>query len=110
MTKPIRIGIVGSRYAAQFHYTAYQRVTGIDVKVVGITSLNREHREDFMANTQEELDKMLDEYYKLHGWDLKTSWPTRKTLEKLGLNFVGEELGKKGKLPSPGNIKISVKA
>jgi len=47
MTKPIRIGIVGSRFAAQFHYTAYQRVTGIDVEVVGVTSLTREHREDF---------------------------------------------------------------
>jgi len=64
----------------------------------------------FMANTQEELDIMLDEYYRLHDWDLKTSWPTRKTLEKLGLNFVAEELGKKGKLPSLGNIKRSVKA
>ena len=32
MAKPIRIGIVGSRFAAQFHYTTYQRVTGIDVE------------------------------------------------------------------------------
>jgi predicted dehydrogenase len=47
MTKPIRIGIVGSRYAAQFHYTAYQRVTGIDVEVVGVTSLTKEYRENF---------------------------------------------------------------
>jgi len=43
----IRVGIVGSRFAAQFHYTSYQRVTGIDVEVVGVTSLTREHREDF---------------------------------------------------------------
>ena len=49
MTKSIRIGIVGSGFAAQFHYTAYQRVTDIDVKVVGVTSLiiDKEHREDF---------------------------------------------------------------
>jgi len=52
----------------------------------------------FMANTQEELDKMLDKYYKLHGWDLKTSWPTRKVLEKLDLDFVIEELEEKNKL------------
>ena len=39
MNNSIRIGIVGSRFAAQFHYTAYQRVTGIDVEVVGATSL-----------------------------------------------------------------------
>jgi len=47
MGDPIRIGIVGSRFAAEFHYTAYQWVTGIDVKVVGITSLTKENREDF---------------------------------------------------------------
>ena len=47
MYNSIRIGIVGSGFAAQFHYTAYQQVTGIDVKVVGVTSLTIEHREDF---------------------------------------------------------------
>ncbi|HDP36894.1 MAG TPA: Gfo/Idh/MocA family oxidoreductase [Candidatus Atribacteria bacterium] len=47
MEEPIHIGIVGSGFAAEFHYTAYQRVTGIDVKVVGVTSLTKEHREDF---------------------------------------------------------------
>ena len=47
MKNTIRVGIVGSRFAAQFHYTSYQRVTGIDVEVVGVTSLTREHREDF---------------------------------------------------------------
>lgn len=45
--KPIRVGIVGSRYAAKFHYEAFQRVTGVDVQVVGVTSSTREHRETF---------------------------------------------------------------
>jgi len=44
------MGIVGSRFAAQFHYTAYQQVTGINVEVVGVTSLTMEHREDFAKN------------------------------------------------------------
>ena len=57
------------------------------------------HTEDFMVTTQKELDKMLDGYYELHGWELNTSWPTRKTLEKLGLNFVAGELEKVRKLP-----------
>lgn len=47
MGDPIRIGIVGSRFAAEFHYTAYQRVTGLEIKLVGVTSLTKEHREDF---------------------------------------------------------------
>jgi aldehyde:ferredoxin oxidoreductase len=54
--------------------------------------------ENFMANTQKELDKMLDEYYGLHGWDLKSSRPTRKVFEKLDLDFVIEEFEKKNKL------------
>ncbi|MCK4825814.1 hypothetical protein KA005_59245, partial [bacterium] len=33
-------------------------------------------------------DKMLDEYYGLHGWDKITGWPTREALEKLGLRDI----------------------
>lgn len=38
------------------------------------------------------LGVMLDEYYGLRGWDPKTGAPTRKTLERLGLGGVAEEL------------------
>ncbi|MGI9950751.1 aldehyde ferredoxin oxidoreductase family protein [Moorellaceae bacterium AZ2] len=51
---------------------------------------------------QEELDRMLDEYYTLHGWDVKTSWPTRETLESLSLGEVAEELEKMGRIGSKG--------
>lgn len=65
MERPIRVGIIGSRFAAEFHYTAYQRVTGIDVKVVGVTSLTKEHREDFAKKRGirafTSLEKMLPE-------------------------------------------------
>jgi aldehyde:ferredoxin oxidoreductase len=40
----------------------------------------------------EKLGTMLDEYYLLHGWDRSTSWPTRQTLEDLGLREVAERL------------------
>jgi len=63
MSSTIRIGLVGSRYAAEFHYEAYQRVTGIDVKVVGVNSIAREHRETFAKergiNAFDSLDEML---------------------------------------------------
>jgi predicted dehydrogenase len=66
MTKrQIRVGIVGSRYAAEFHYEAYQRVTGLDVKVVGVTSVTTENREKFAQErgikTFHSLDEMLPE-------------------------------------------------
>jgi len=50
-------------------------------------------------NNPGELDGMLDRYYRLHGWDLKTSWPTRETLDQLGLTEVRRELEQLGRLP-----------
>jgi len=65
MNVPIRVGIVGSRYAAEFHYEAYQRVTGLDVKVAGATSVTKEHREQFAKQRGikafSSLDEMLSE-------------------------------------------------
>jgi aldehyde:ferredoxin oxidoreductase len=51
------------------------------------------------TNSQEELDGMLDLYYGLHEWDLKSSWPYRKTYEKLELADVADYLDTLGKLP-----------
>jgi aldehyde:ferredoxin oxidoreductase len=51
------------------------------------------------VTSREELDKMLNKYYELHGWDPNTSWPYRETLVALGLDDVAEELDKIGKLP-----------
>lgn len=47
MKKTIRVGIVGSGNAAVFHYASYLRVTGIPVKVVGVTSLDKAQCETF---------------------------------------------------------------
>lgn len=43
-------------------------------------------------------NEMLDEYYELHGWDKETGYPTRETLEDLGLGYVADDLEKIGKL------------
>jgi aldehyde:ferredoxin oxidoreductase len=37
-------------------------------------------------------------YYKLEGWNAETGWPTRKTLEGLGLKKVADLMASKGKL------------
>jgi len=52
-----------------------------------------------VTNSPEELNAMLDRYYELHGWDSKTSWPYRKTLELLELEDIADELAHLGKLP-----------
>jgi aldehyde:ferredoxin oxidoreductase len=43
--------------------------------------------------SQEDLDTMLDEYYSLRGWDVKTGIPTRAKLTGLGLEYVADALG-----------------
>ena len=49
-------------------------------------------------NSTDVLDTMKDEYYRLHGWDLSTGWPTLKTLEELGLGEFSAEALKHIKL------------
>jgi predicted dehydrogenase len=43
----MRVGIVGARYAASFHFENYRRVYGVPVRVVGVYSVTRESREAF---------------------------------------------------------------
>jgi len=50
------------------------------------------------VNSKWELDKMLDEYYTLHGWEVNSSWPTRENLEMLGLGEFIVKLEAMGKL------------
>jgi aldehyde:ferredoxin oxidoreductase len=41
---------------------------------------------------RDDLDAMLDEYYSLRGWDVKSGTPTRAKLTDLGLAYVADEL------------------
>jgi len=47
MGDPIRVGLVGARFAAHFHWQGYSRVHGVPVVVVGATSRSSESREAF---------------------------------------------------------------
>ena len=42
--------------------------------------------------SRDNMNKLLDEYYKLRGWDKKRGVPTKRKLIELGLNYVAEEL------------------
>jgi aldehyde:ferredoxin oxidoreductase len=43
-------------------------------------------------------DEMLDRFYQLLGWDIKTSWQTRSGLESLGLKDIADRLERAGRL------------
>ena len=44
----------------------------------------------------EKWNRMLDEYYDLHGWERESGWPMKKTLSALGLEEVAVKLAKEG--------------
>jgi aldehyde:ferredoxin oxidoreductase len=48
--------------------------------------------------TKDKFKYLLDEYYKLRGWDVETGLLTKDTLERLGLKDVADELKGLGKL------------
>jgi len=45
-----------------------------------------------------EMDKLLDDYYTVRGWDQATGYPKREKLESLGLKAVADELAQLGRL------------
>lgn len=45
----IRVGIVGARFAASFHFETLKRVYGVPIEIVGVTSKSREQREKFAS-------------------------------------------------------------
>jgi predicted dehydrogenase len=48
---PVRVGLVGSRFAAHLHLGAYRRVYGVDARLVAVTSPTAERREAFARET-----------------------------------------------------------
>jgi len=49
---------------------------------------------------RQKVDEFKTHFYKLQGWDIKSGYPTRQTLESQGLAYVADELEKAGKLGS----------
>jgi aldehyde:ferredoxin oxidoreductase len=49
---------------------------------------------------RKKFDEWKTSYYQFEGWDPSTGWPTRKTLESLGMGHVAEELQRKRRLGS----------
>src|ERR1700744_2681778 len=51
MGQPVRLGFVGARFAAKFHWEAIRRGYGVPVEMVGVTSKTREARDAFALET-----------------------------------------------------------
>jgi len=44
---------------------------------------------------EDKFEDFKTKFYELEGWDVKTGWPTRETLESLDLDYVADELEEK---------------
>lgn len=44
-------------------------------------------------------NRLLDDYYELHGWDQATGWQTRSCLERFGLHDMASRLESLGRMP-----------
>jgi len=68
--KTIRTGIVGSGFAATFHYEAVRRVFGCNVEVIGTHTIDAEQGKAYAQERDikffETLDEMLDEVDVIH--------------------------------------------
>ena len=51
MGQPVRLGFVGARFAAKFHWEAIRRVYSVPVEMVGVTSKTPEARDAFARDT-----------------------------------------------------------
>ena len=51
MENSLRVGFVGARFAARFHWEAIRRVYGVPVELVGVTSKTAEARDAFARDT-----------------------------------------------------------
>jgi predicted dehydrogenase len=51
MANPVRLGFVGARFAAKFHWEALRRVYGVPLEMVGVTSKTPEARDAFARET-----------------------------------------------------------
>jgi len=80
-------------------WKAFQRIRTL-VRAVnvrrGMRRKDERPPEDHWAVRDEEMEqKLLDDYYEFKGWN-KEGIPTKKTLDELGLEFVSEDLVKRG--------------
>jgi aldehyde:ferredoxin oxidoreductase len=49
--------------------------------------------------SKDQIERLLDEYYDLRGWDVRSGLPAREKLAALGLDEIAGELAKAGRLP-----------
>ncbi|UCF96259.1 MAG: Gfo/Idh/MocA family oxidoreductase [Spirochaetaceae bacterium] len=70
MKVKVRTGIIGSGFAASLHYSAIQKIFGVDVEIVGVYSPNESHRRSFADSRSipaaDSLEELVDNSTVVH--------------------------------------------
>ncbi|MDY0095893.1 MAG: Gfo/Idh/MocA family oxidoreductase [Candidatus Vecturithrix sp.] len=61
--KQIRTGLIGSGFAAAFHFESLQKVYGTDIEVLGVFSATPEHREKFARKREIQAFSSLEQVF-----------------------------------------------
>ena len=97
------IRVMAGRHRDKEQFTPFMYMPGATFMSLGAKPIYMDGKWSFEDQADMYLDKagveeLKTHFYRLEGWDVKTGWPTRKTLEGLGMKKVADTLAAKARL------------
>ncbi len=99
------IRVMAGRHRDQEKFAPFMHMSGATFPLFGAKPIYQNGKWSFENQNDLYLDRdgveqFKTHFYRLEGWDVETGWPTRKTLEGLGMKNVADIMASKGKLRS----------
>ena len=97
------IRVMAGRHRDKEQFAPFMFMPGATFALGSSKPVYQDGKWSFEAQNDLYLDKegvelFKTNFYKLEGWDIKTGWPTRKTLEGLELKKIADTMSSKGRL------------
>jgi aldehyde:ferredoxin oxidoreductase len=97
------IRVMAGRHRDKEQFAPFMYMPGATFMSLGNKPIYQDGKWSFEDQSDLYLDKAGVEefkthFYKLEGWDAKNGWPTRRTLEGLGMKKIADTMAIKGKL------------
>ena len=97
------IRVMAGRHRDQEKFAPFMHMRGATFPLGGSKAVYQDGKWSFEGQNdlyldREGVEQFKTHFYELEGWDIATGWPTRKTLEGLGMKKVADLMAAKGKL------------
>jgi aldehyde:ferredoxin oxidoreductase len=97
------IRVMAGRHRDKEQFAPFMFMPGATFNMSGTKPIYQDGKWSFEDQSDMYLDRegvelFKTNFYKLEGWEVKTGWPTRKTLEGLGMKKVADVMAAKGRL------------